>query len=223
MKPKNKDYTSGISSTALKPLAAVIYAAAANQDDKMMQYVGSTLLNRLESGKPEFGASNGSINEVINHPGAYYEKNSNLYNEFMGGNFKDDMSKKAALRASSVASALTRGTLERMPGEFWFNDEEIAKLKKNKKVFDFSKVEELGVMGTKKQFKMYGYPKNPNGGKSVASFDPRKSMSEYGFDDVSKFQEFLKLNGQDVGKVDGKYGPKTHEAYISLKKKKIAG
>lgn len=154
---KNKDYKSGISSTALKPLAAVIYAAAADQDEKMMQYVGSTILNRLESGKREFGAETGSITSVIKHPGAYYEKNSKLYEDFMTGNIKDEASKKAALRASSIASALTRGTVERMPGEFWFNDQEIAKLKKNPKVFNFKMVKELGTIGKKQQFKMFGY------------------------------------------------------------------
>lgn len=157
MPPKNKDLTSGISATALKPMAAVIYAAAADQDEKMMQYVGSTLLNRLESGKKEFGAQNGSIMEVIKHPGAYYEKSSKLFEDFMTGNFKDESSKKAAMKAASVASALTRGTIERMPGEFWFNDEEISKLKKNPKVFNFKVVKELGTVGKKNQFKMFGY------------------------------------------------------------------
>lgn len=151
------NYKSGISSTALKPMAAVIYAAAADQDQKMMQYVGSTLLNRLESGKKEFGAENGSINEVIRHPNAYYEKNSKLYDEFMSGDFKDEASKAAALRAASVAAALNRGTLERMPGEFWFNQEEIAKLKKNPKAFNFKAVKDLGTVGKKGQFQMFGY------------------------------------------------------------------
>lgn len=218
MPPKNKDYTSGISSTAQKQMAAVIYAAAAGEDEKMMQYVGSTLLNRLESGKPEFGAQNMNISEVIRHPGAYYEKNSKLFEEFMSGEFKDEKSKAAAMRAASMTSALNRGTVDRLPGEFWFNGEEEAKLRKNKKIFDFSKVEELGSMGKKGQFKMYGYPKDPNGGKKV-TLNPKAAMEEYGFNDVSKFQSFLKDNGQDIGIVDGKYGPKTHQAYLSLKKK----
>lgn len=138
-------------------MAAVIYAAAADQDQKMMQYVGSTLLNRLESGKKEFGAENGSIDQVIMHPGAYYEKNSKMYVDFMNGDFKDEASKKAALRAASVAAALNRGTLERMPGEFWFNQDEIAKLKKNPKAFNFKVVKDLGTVGKKGQFQMFGY------------------------------------------------------------------
>lgn len=221
MPPKNKDYTSGLSATAIKPMAAVIYAAAASEDDKMMQYVGSTLLNRLESGRPEFGAQNYNLSEVINHPGGYYEKNSNLYNQFLSGDFKDEKSKAAAMRAASIASALTRGTIDRMPGEFWFNDEEIAKLSKNKKVFDFNQVEELGKMGKKGQFKMYGYPNNPNG-RVVKNISPKQAMEDLGFSDVSKMQDHLALNGTYKGKVDGKYGPKTHQAYLDLKKK-IAG
>lgn len=222
MPPKNKDYTSGFSATAIKQVAATIYAAAAGEDDKMMQYVGSTLFNRLESGKPEFGAQNGNISEVIYHPGAYYEKNSQLFEDFKNGNFKDEKSKAAAMRAASIASALTRGTIERMPGEFWFNDEEIAKLSRNKKVFDFSKVQELGKMGKKGQFKMYGYPTNPNGGKVVKTFDPSQAMEDLGFSDVKQMQSHLALNGEYTGAIDGKYGPNTHKAYLNLKKR-IAG
>lgn len=217
MPPKNKDYTSGISATGLKTMAAVIYAAAAGEDDKMKQYVGSTLLNRLESGKPEFGAQNGSINEVIYHPGAYYEKNSKLFDEFMSGNFKDERSKKEALKSASIASALTRGTIDKMPGEFWFNDQEIA-LNKRKKVFNYSLVEELGTVGKKNQFKMFRYPD-----KSVSSgVNPSQAMNELGFDDVKKLQDHLSLNGVYSGPIDGKYGPNTHKAYLALKKK-IAG
>lgn len=215
--PPKSDYTSGISATALKPLAAVIYAAAASEDDKMMQYVGSTILNRLKSGKKEFGAENGSIIDVIKHPGAYYEKNSQMYQDFMTGNFKDDKSKAAAMRAASIASALQRGSLETMPGEFWWTDDEIAKGTKSK-AFDIKKLEKIGDIGKKGQFRMYGYPSNPNGGKTVA-LDPSVGMNEYGFDKVDEFQQFLKDNGKYTGAIDGKYGPKTHKAYLAFKNK----
>lgn len=154
---KDEEYVSGLSATALKPMAAVIYAAAADQDDNMMRYVGSTLLNRFESGRAEFGAENGSMMEVINK--GYYEKNSKLFEEFMSGNFRDEKSRKAAMRAASIASALARKSTERMPGEFWFNAEEEGRLRKNKKAFNFDLVEDLGPIGKKGQFKMYGYPK----------------------------------------------------------------
>lgn len=154
--PSNK-YKSGISSSALKPLAAVIYAAAANQDARMMQYVGSTVLNRLESGRKEFGAERGSINDVIRHKNAYYEKNSQLYDDFMTGNFKDEASKMAAKRAMFIASGLNRGTVERLPGHFWFNDDEEQRLRKTPKAFDFKQVKNLGKVGKQGQFTMYGY------------------------------------------------------------------
>jgi hypothetical protein len=215
--PKNKDLTSGISATALKPLAAVIYAAAANQDDKMMQYVGSTVLNRLESGKSEFGAQNGRITEVINNPNSpYYEKDDTLYKQFISGNFKDDKSKKAAMRAASIASALTRGTLDRMDGEFWFNAEEESRLRKNKRVFDFDKVEEIGTIGLDNQFKTYGYPK---AGRTMSA---SAAMKELGVKDVKGLQQVLIDNGETPGIVDGKFGPKTNRAFMSYKKK-IAG
>ena len=144
MMNNEKDYKSGISYNALKPLAAVIYSAGANQKDDFKKRVGSTILNRFESGKAEFGAENGSIMDVIQK--GYYEYNSPLYQEFMSGKFKDDKSKKEALKSTALAAALLRDTVSKDDGEFFFTADEVRSLKKNKK-FDFNKVIPVGKSG----------------------------------------------------------------------------
>lgn len=208
--PPREDYKSGISSTGLKPLAAVIYAAA-GEDEEMMKQVGSIVLNRLESGRADFGAQNGSIIDVINHKNGFYETNSKLYDAFMNGKFTNELEKKKALMASSVASALTRGTIDRLPGQFWYNDPEISNLKRTKGM-DFNQVQEVGRTGKKKQFKVFSYKDEYK--------SPSEMMNDFGFEDPKQFQQFLVDNGQDIGVVDGMFGKKTKAGYLNLRKKK---
>lgn len=209
--PPREDYKSGVSSTGLKPLAAVIYAAAAGEDEEMMKQVGSVVLNRLESGRADFGAQNGSIIEVINHKNGFYETNSKLYDAFMNGKFANELEKKKALMASSVASALTRGTIDRLPGQFWYNDPEISNLKRTKGM-DFNQVQEVGRTGKKKQFRVFSYKDEYK--------SPTEMMNDFGFEDPKQFQQFLVDNGQDIGVIDGMFGKKTKTGYLNLRKKK---
>lgn len=211
MPSKNKDYTSGISATGLKPLAAVIYAAAAGEDEDMMKQVGSVVLNRLESGRADFGAQNGSIIEVINHKNGFYETYSDLYDAFMNGKFTNELEKKKALMASSVASALTRGTINRLPGQFWQNDKEIANLKRTDGM-DYTQLQEVGRTGKKKQFRVFSYKDEYK--------SPNEMMNDFGFQDPKQFQQFLVDNGQDIGVIDGMFGKKTKTGYLNLRKNK---
>lgn len=211
MPSKNKDYTSGISATGLKPLAAVIYAAAASEDEDMMKQVGSVVLNRLESGRADFGAQNGSIIEVINHKNGFYETYSDLYDAFMNGKFTNELEKKKALMASSVASALTRGTINRLPGQFWQNDKEIANLKRTDGM-DYTQLQEVGRTGKKKQFRVFSYKDEYK--------SPNEMMNDFGFQDPKQFQQFLVDNGQDIGVIDGMFGKKTKTGYLNLRKNK---
>lgn len=216
-----EDYTSGISIDALEPLAAVIYAASENDDTDFMRMVGSTVLNRLESGREEFGAHNGRISEVINNPRSpYYEKNSKLYDQFSKRAFKTEAEKQRAKQATAMASALVRGTVERVPGEFWFNKKELENFKKNPGLFYLDRVEQVGEYKTKQtgtDFFTFAYPKSS--GKQTARTKQPNALAEYGFDNVRDFQQFLRDNGQDPGAIDGIYGDKTHKAYLSLKQK----
>lgn len=154
--PNDDKLKSGISVNSVKPMAAVIYAAAADQDTKMKHYVASTMVNRWKSGKKEFGADTGSMLDVINKEGQYYETKSKLYEDFMNNKFPNEDAKMNGMESMSIASAMMRGSLEPMPGEFWFSEDEKNKLIK-KKSFDFKKVKSLGKIGKDNKFEMFSY------------------------------------------------------------------
>ena len=58
----------------------------------------------------------------------------------MSGDFKDEASKNSVKLLCQLLQLLNRGTLERRAWRIWFNQEEIAKLKKNPKAFNFKAV-----------------------------------------------------------------------------------
>lgn len=118
----NQSYKSGISSQALKPLAAVMYVVGSRvKNDDMMRKVGSTILNRLDSLDPEFGAENGRISEVINL--GYRESKDPLYEEFFVGNFSNKKQERIAKKALLISSGLVRGTVPRETDQFFFSEE----------------------------------------------------------------------------------------------------
>lgn len=126
------DYKSGISATALRPLAGVMYVVGVNtKNSKIMKRVGSTVLNRLESLDPEFGAENGMITEVINK--GYGESQNPLYQKFLNNEFDDDKQKSIAKKSLIMASGLVRKTIPRDTEEFFFSEDLNEQGKKVKK------------------------------------------------------------------------------------------
>lgn len=190
MADEKKDYKSGISSTGIMPLAAVMYAASANQKDAHAIRVGSTVLNRLKSGKPEFGADTGSITNVIQK--GYYEYNSPLWQEAMSGKFKDKVSEDRFKKIMALGSGLMRGTVETQPGEFFFTDSEIPKIKKQG--FNMNLVEEVGKSG-----------------------DHRFFRYKTGDNSVLGTQKMLKDAGFDPGPLDGIMGKRTKAAMAAYR------
>jgi spore germination cell wall hydrolase CwlJ-like protein len=134
-------------------LAMAIYGEAANQKPDVMRKIGSTVLNRLASGKTkEFG---GSLDEVL-YKGYYAVKNNSpMYQEAMSGKFKDEVSETAYKQALAIASGLIKGTITPDKGEFYFTKSEINKLKKKgKKAFNFDAVKKFEEFG---DYQMFGY------------------------------------------------------------------
>jgi spore germination cell wall hydrolase CwlJ-like protein len=129
----------------IQELAAVIYGEAANQKPEVMQMVGSTVLNRLNSGRStEFGAT---LPEII-QKGYYAASGQNEpYKQAITGKFPDKIAEKAYKQSYAIASGLVKGTIKPAKGMFYFTKSEIAKLRKNKKAFDFSKVKNVGDSG----------------------------------------------------------------------------
>lgn len=127
-----QEYKSGISSEALKPLAGVMYVVGLNtKNNKIMKRVGSTVLNRLESLDPEFGAENGMISEVITK--GYGESQSPFYQKFLNNEFDDKNQEKIAKKSLIIASGLVRKTIPRDTEEFFFSEDINEQGKKVKK------------------------------------------------------------------------------------------
>jgi spore germination cell wall hydrolase CwlJ-like protein len=144
------------SNADIQAMANTIYGEMAGKDVDHMVMVGSTILNRLDSQKfDEFG---GSIPEVI-QKGYYAAKNNtDLYQQAVTQKFPDKNSENKFKQALSVASGLAKGTIKRQDGQFYFKDNEIANLKKERvktgKGFNFKAVKEHGKVGA---FRTFGY------------------------------------------------------------------
>lgn len=129
--------------------AALVYAEAAGESDDFKKMVGSTVLNRLDSGRvKEFGSN---IDEIAVK--GYSSVNGNLYKQAMSGSFPDKVSEEAFKKSMAIFSGLAKGTIKRTDGEFFFTDKEIEKLK-NKKAFNFDLVSETGKV---KGFRVFKY------------------------------------------------------------------
>jgi spore germination cell wall hydrolase CwlJ-like protein len=129
----------------LTDLTNLIYGEAANQDEKVMKMVGSTVINRQKSGRTqEFGETIGEIAQK----GYYAVKNPNQpMKEAMSGKFGSPEAERKYKQAMATASGLLRGTIEPDKGMFYFKPDEIKKLKKTPKVFNFKAVKSVGKSG----------------------------------------------------------------------------
>lgn len=126
-------------------LANMIYGEEAKGNMEVMKMIGSTALNRLESGKvDEFG---GDLNEVL-QKGYFAVSNQNdPYQWASSGKFPDKVSENNYKKALQVAGGLLSGRIERVPGLFYMTDKELKKKMKPDSDFDLSLVEEVGKSG----------------------------------------------------------------------------
>jgi len=134
----------------LLQLAHLIYGEAGGEDLDTKKMVGSSVINRLNSGRAkEFG---GSIEEVAQKGYYAVSKKSKMYEQAVSGNFPDKSSETAWKQSLAVASGLVKGTIKPSAGMFYFTDKEA---KQQKKVgFKFSQVKETGKVG---KFNTYSY------------------------------------------------------------------
>ena len=129
----------------LTTLTNLIYGEAADQKPDVMKMVGSSAVNRMKSGRTEeFG---GTMDEIA-QKGYYAVKNPNKpMQEAMSGKFGSPEAENKYKQAMSIASGLLKGTIEPDKGMFYFKKDEIAKLKKTPKVFNFKMVKSVGKSG----------------------------------------------------------------------------
>lgn len=127
----------------LLDLAATMFGEEATGNIKNLEMIGSSILNRVESGRAEeFGAT---IPEVTQK--GYYAKSqmNDPYKWAVEGNFPDKDSEKYFKKALQIASGLMSGKIERRKGQFYFTDDEMKKQKDAG--FDFKQVEALDKIG----------------------------------------------------------------------------
>ena len=137
----------------LMALTAMINGEGASADFDTKVMMGSSALNRLETGRlEEFG---GTLSEVT-QKGYYAVINKNEpYQQAVSGKFPDKIAEKAWKQSLAIASGLIKGTIERKKGQFFFTDKEEKKLRKaGKKKFDFDKVKSVGRTG---KYNVYSY------------------------------------------------------------------
>jgi hypothetical protein len=123
-------------------IAKAVHGEGAGASKEFRKMVASTILNRIESGRTkEFGSS---LPEVL-QKGYYAVSNPNTpYKEASSMKFKDKASENSFKETLQLVSGLIKGTIERDKGLFYFNQKELARLKKNPKAFDLSKVKNVG-------------------------------------------------------------------------------
>lgn len=126
-------------------LANAIYGEAADQEPEVMKMVGSSVINRINSGRTaEFGSN---MQEVLNK-GYYAVKNPNVpYRQALTQQFPDEESANQYKQALAIAGGLRRGTIEPDKALFYFTPKEEAKLRKTPKVFNFKIVKNAGKVG----------------------------------------------------------------------------
>lgn len=120
----------GINLKAYAPVLATIYAEAANKDATFKANVGSSILNRAESGKSEFGADTGNITDVLQHGYYSYSKQSPKYKEAINQSFPDKPSENSYKEVVRVFAGLMNEDIPRSQAQFFFNNDEIKKQSK---------------------------------------------------------------------------------------------
>lgn len=112
------------------PVIATVYGEAANQDFDTKVKIASTILNRAESGKSEFGADTGKISDVLKRGYYAYSKESPKFTEAMAQKFPDKKSEDAYKDAVAAVSGLVSGKIPRADAQFFLTPKEIAKVKR---------------------------------------------------------------------------------------------
>lgn len=130
-------------------LAALIHGESSGQKDNIRIMVGSTVLNRLDSGRiEEFGDSVENVIMSQNSPYFAASKNSAQFQQGASQKFPDKVSENDFKKSLQIASGLIRGSIPRHEGMFFFEGKEVSAMKRRKKkVFDFKQVKETGKVG----------------------------------------------------------------------------
>ena len=124
----------------LLALTNTIYGEAAGASFDVKKMVGSSVINRLMSGKhQEFGAS---IPEIAQKGYYAVSQQNEPYKQAVQQKFPDKVSELAYKQSLAIASGLMKGTIKPDDAMFYFTKKEIAKQKKVG--FKFERTRETG-------------------------------------------------------------------------------
>lgn len=155
-----------------KPVLATVYAEAANQPPEAKRHIISSIINRAQSGKAEYGAENGSIIDVLKKGYSSARDNSPKYQEAMSESFKDKASEKSYKEVMALWSGMLKGTVKKSDAEFILTDKDVEDVKK-KKLMDMTKLEKVAREG---DFNFYRYKKADKQPISNKSATVRKTV-----------------------------------------------
>jgi len=117
---------------AYLPLLATAYGEAADQDFDTKVEVLSTMLNRAESGRAEFGADTGKLTDVLQRGYYAYSKQSPKFQEALSQKFPDKPSEDSFKEVVAAFSGLMSGKVKRTQSLFFLTPKEFARAKKTK-------------------------------------------------------------------------------------------
>ncbi len=150
------------------PVLATAYGEGADQDFNSKVEILSTILNRAESGKPEFGADTGKISDVLQKGYYAYSKQSPKFLEALNQKFPDKASEDSFKEFLAAFSGLLKGKIKRTKSVFFLTPKEIERVKKNKSM-DMSLLEKTGQNNT---WIFYKYAAKPAGKRQTSK--PKK-------------------------------------------------
>ena len=139
------------------PVLAAVYGEAASEDFGSKVEVASTIFNRAESGREEFGAHTGKISDVLQKGYYSVSKQSPKYLEAMNQKFPDKMSEDAFKETVAVVSGLLKGKIARTNAFFMLTPKEVGQIKKNKSM----NMDLLEKTGESKTWNFYRYKPAP--------------------------------------------------------------
>lgn len=150
---------------AYMPVLATVYGEAANQPVEVKDHVISSILNRAESGRAEFGANTGKMTDVLKHGYYSYSKQSPKFMEAMEQKFPDKASEDSFKEILARFSAIMRGKVKRTDALFFLKPAE-AKRMRQTGAMNMDLLEPIDKQG---DFTFYKYkatpPTKPSAGK----------------------------------------------------------
>lgn len=155
---------------AYAPLLATGYGEGADQDYQGKLEILSSMFNRIESGREEFGANTGRITDVLQKGYYAYSKQSPKYMEAIEQKFPDKASENSYKEFVAILSGILKGKVKKTETLFFLKPSEMSRIRKQgKRVMDLDLLEETGknkdfIFLKYKQQKLPGKGKNSKKG-----------------------------------------------------------